>query len=245
MRRSIAAAVMGILLLLAAGSQAYAARFDLTISGGPGFPVGDFGKKTDIIEPSLQGYGAVGGAAETGFGFNVELEVKVLPRVFVGGRFGYLRHGADATDIMENLIEPVAPDVEDVEALWTLTSLGVFGRVVALDLPFLDLYGRLGMGTASMKNTFDVVSEVAPGVTVTLTSDFDMGNQFFFAFAVGAEYQVFPMFCLVTELRFTHVLSDGAEATSSFGQYRFTGIQKFDTQIFDIMVGVRIPLSGI
>jgi hypothetical protein len=245
MKRNIAIAVIGSLLLLAAGSQAYATRFNLTISGAAGLPVGDFGKKTDIIEAGFGGYSALGGAAEAGFGFSVELEVEATSRVFIGGRFGYSRHDADATDIMETLIQPAAPEVEDVEALWTLTGLGVFCRVVAVDLPTLDLYGRLDMGAVGMKNTFDVVSEMAADVTTTLTSDFDMGNQFFFAGGVGAEYRIHPRFSLVGELRITHVLSDGAEATSSFGQYSFTGIQEFDTQVLDIMIGVRIPLSGI
>jgi hypothetical protein len=224
--------------------MASASDYGIVITGGLGVPMGDFGETDNIIEPTGEGtYNASGGGAETGYGFNLEFEFEVWPRLFAGGRFGYLRHDADAGDIMEQGLTP--PEVTDIEAVWTWTALGVFGRAVFLETPGLDLYGRFDMGASKMKNAFDVDFEIPDIGRSVVSADFDLGNQFYFAGSVGAEYRLSSSLAVVGQVRITHYLSDGAEASAAVSQYTLTGTQQYDTQIVDLTVGVRIPLSGI
>jgi opacity protein-like surface antigen len=244
MRRCLGVCLSALIIMtLTVGASA--ADFNLMILTGASVPVGDFGQKSDIVEPTQLGaYEALGGGAETGFGFNLELEIQASRRLFVGGGFGYARYDADATDVMEKLIKPAVPEVSAVDAFWTLTALGGFARLMAFDLPHLDLYGRLGLAVTKMKNTFDVNYDSGMG-TFSATSDFNLGNQFSITVGIGAEYTITERLLLVTELRLNHLFSDGAEATASSGEYNLAGVQKFNAQSFDITVGLRIPLSGI
>jgi hypothetical protein len=234
------------LCLFAFTAACQAAPFNLTFSIGPSMPVGDFGEKEDIVEVGYSGtYDATGGGAETGIAFNIELEVQAARRVYVGGRFGYSRHGADASDIVNTFL--MINDITEVDANWTFTTLGAFVRVVAVETPAMSIYGRGGLGASKMKNSFDVTfpAEEPGGQTATFTSDFDLGNQFYFAATVGLEYRLSERIHLIGEFRFTNLRSDGAEATASFMEYSLTGTQAYNTSIFDAVFGVRIPLSGI
>jgi hypothetical protein len=237
----------GVLLGAALIAQVHAAEFNLSVSAGGAVPVGDFGKKTDIIGSTSgsDSYSAVGGAAETGFGFDVELEAGVARRVFVGGTFGYSRHSADAKDLIESGIPSLASLVKGVDAAWTFSCLGGFVRVVALESPTLSLYGKLGIGMAKVKNTFDVTLDLGPFGESTFTSDFNLGNQIYLTGGLGGEYRVFERVWLVGEVRLKHVNTDGAEATAHFSEYEITGAQNFNTRSLDIMAGLRFPLSGI
>jgi opacity protein-like surface antigen len=234
------------LCLFVFSAACHAAPFNLTFSVGPSMPVGDFGEKEDIVELGYFGtYDATGGGAETGIGFNVELEVQAARRIYAGGRFGYSRHGADASDIVNTFL--MINGVTEVDANWTFTTLGAFVRVVALQTPVMSIYGRGGLGASKMKNSFDVTfpAEEPGGQTATITSDFDLGSQFYFAGTLGLEYRLSERIHLISEFRFTNLRSDGAEATASFMEYSLTGTQAYNTSIFDAVFGVRIPLSGI
>jgi hypothetical protein len=243
--KSLSCAALTCLVALAVTSaDAVATDYHVTITAGAGIPMGDFAEADDIIRPTGLGtYEALGGGAEIGYGFNIELDFRVMPWLCLGGRFGYLRHDADADDIMEQGLTP--SEVTAIEAIWTWTALGAFGRGTFLESSDLGLYGRVDMGASKMKNAFDVTFDV-PGVGSSVSSaDFDLGNQFYFGGAIGAEYWVSEAFAFVTEMRLTYYLSDGAEASASLGQYTLAGTQAYNSQVFDIMVGVRISLAGI
>jgi hypothetical protein len=240
------AVCISVLLGIVLVAQARAAEFNLTVSAVSAVPFGDFAKKTGIVEATSDStYSAVGGAAESGFGFNVEIDVRVVPRVFVGGEFGYSRHNADATDLVENGLSDLAPFVKNLDATWTFSSLGCFARVIALDTPVFGLYGRVGIGVAKVKNSFDVVLDVPLMGEAQFTSDFDLGNVLYLTGGVGGEFKVAGWASLVGELRLRHVNTDGAKATAAFSTYEITGTQNFQTQTFDIVIGLRFPLSGI
>ena len=224
----------------------YATPFNLTLSVGPSVPVGDFAEKEDIVELGFGGtYDATGGGAETGFGFNVELEVQAARRVYAGGRFGYTRFGADAGDLVDAFLS--INGVTDAEATWTFTTVGLFARVIALETPMMSVYGRAGLGTSKVKNSFDVKYPPAEagGQATSATSDFDLGSQFYFAGTLGLEYKMSERIHLMSEFRITNLRCEGAEATASFQQYSLTGTQDYNATVFDIVFGVRIPLSGI
>jgi hypothetical protein len=223
---------------------ACASDYGVLITAGLGVPLGDFGETDNIVEPTgLGSYNASGGGAESGYGFNLEFEVEVWPRLFAGGRFGYLRHDADAGDIIEQGLTP--EEVTEIEAVWTWTALGVYGRAVVLETPALDLYGRFDMGASKMKNAFDVTLEIPEVGRSALSADFDLGNQFYFGGSIGGEYRISSSLAIVAQARVTHYLSDGAEASASVGEYTLTGTQQYSAQIMDITLGIRIPLSGI
>lgn len=224
----------------------YAAPFNLMLSAGPTVPMGAFAEKEDIIDLGFRGtYDATGGGAETGFGFNVELEVQAASRVYAGGRFGYARLGADAGDLVDTFLS--INGVTDVEATWTFTTVGLFARVIALETPMMSIYGRGGLGTSKMKNSFDVNFPAAGpgGQTISATSDFGLGSQFYFAGTLGVEYKLSERIHLMSEFRLTNLRCEGAEATASFLEYSLTGRQAYNATVFDIVFGVRIPLSGI
>jgi opacity protein-like surface antigen len=245
MIRSIGVAILVLLIVLFTCPAPEAAPFNLAVSVGPSMPMGDFGEATDIIEPTLVGYDATGGGAKTGFGFNVELDVQAARRVYVGGRFGYSRFGGDADDIMNTGLIPPEVGVTGIDATWTLTSLGGFVRIVGLETPAVQLYGRVGLGASKMKNSFDVTFEMAGIGELIATSDFDLGNQFYFVGACGAEYKMWKNLYLMAEIRYTNVRSDGAEATAFLTEYSLTGTQAYSAQVAEAFFGVRIPLSGI
>jgi hypothetical protein len=238
----ISLCLLAALLVVPASATDFAFRLTM----GPGIPIGDFAKKTDIIQPGEAGaYDATGGAAETGLGFNLEIEAEVTPRVFVGGRFGYHRYDADATDVLDKLIKPLVPTVDDITAEWTTTLMGGFVRVVALGTQAWNVYGRAGIGAAKTKNAFDVAFNIADLGRQTMTSDFDLGNKFYMSGALGAEYRIGENLLLVTEVGLRHIFSDGAEATATAGEYDLRGTQKFNAQVFDLMFGIRFPLTGL
>jgi hypothetical protein len=258
MKRALSILFSCLIVLMAANSASAQTQFNVAVSVGPSLPIGDFKETTDIITPNEEGgYDAGGGGAETGFGFNIELEVRAASRIFVGGRFGYSRLGANADDLMKSLMtgdsgglmrsemDEEEMSITGIEANWTLTTLGAYVRIVALDTPRLDLYGRFGMGTTKMKNAFDVTVEVPSFGTQTLTSEFDLGDQFLFAGTVGLEYAVSQRAYLFGELKISHMMSDGAEATASLSTYSIKGTQRYEADVLDVMVGLRIPLSGI
>ena len=258
MKQALSILILSLVLLMAVATASAQTQFNVAVSAGPSVPLGDFNKTTDIITPNQEGgYDAAGGGAETGFGFDIELEVRAANRIFVGGRFAYSRLGANADDLMRSLmpddaggsVRNVMDDEEvtitGIEANWTLTTLGAFVRITALDTPRFGLYGRFGMGVTKMKNAFDVTVQVAQLGTQTLTSEFYLGDQFLFAGAVGLEYALSQRAHLFGEIKISHVMSDGAEATASLSTYNIKGTQRYEANVMDVMVGLRIPLSGI
>jgi opacity protein-like surface antigen len=243
-QKSVVAAIAISLVVLVTSLQA--APFNLALSVGPSLPMGDFGETEDIIEPTFFGkYDAAGGGAETGFGFNIELEVQAAHRVYVGGRFGYSRYGADASDIMDKFLEGTG--VSGVDATWAFTTVGVFARITALETPAMSVYGRGGMGASKMKNSVDITISVpeAGDQTISTTADFDLGSQFYFAGVLGLEYRISERVSLVGEFRLTNLRSDGAEATATVMDTSLTGTQVYNATVLDAVFGVRIPLSGI
>lgn len=234
------------LLATLMASQAGAADLAFNFTLGPGFPVGAFAEKTDIVEIGESGaYDATGGGAETGLGFNIELEAQVSPRISVGGVFGYQRYGADASDIMETLIRPVEASVTGIDAQWTATLLGGFVRVLAFESGAWRVYAKAGLGAAKMKNAFDVTFDIPGTGKITTTSDFDLGNKFYGSGTLGMEYKLRHNLFLVTELGLCSLFFDGAEASSTAGEYELTGTQKFNAQVFNLMFGIKIPLGGM
>ena len=241
------AVCLGVLLGMVLVAPAGALDFNLAASAGSAVPLGDFAKTTGIIEPlpDSDGYSAVGGAAESGFGFNMEIDVGLVPRIFVGGEFGYSRHNADAADLLESGLAGLASFVENVDVTWTFTLLGGFARVIVVDTPVFDLYGRVGIGVAKVKNTFDIVLDVPLVGEAEFTSDFDLGSVVYLAGGIGGEFRIAGPVSLTGELRLKHVQTDGAEATATFSDYEITGTQNFNTRTLDVLVGLRFPLAGI
>ena len=245
MRRSIWLFSFCLAVVLTAGPVA-AADLALAFTIGPGFPVGNFAEKTDIVEPGEPGtYDATGGGAEAGLGFNVELEVKVSPRISVGGVFGYQRYSADASDILDKLVRPVAPTVTGIDAGWTATLLGASVRLSAFESETWRVYAKAGLGAAKMKNAFDVTFEVPGGGTLSTTSDFDLGNKFYLNGTLGTEYKMRNNLFLVGEVGLCDFFFDGAEASATAGEYELAGTQKFNAQVFSLKFGVRILLAGM
>jgi hypothetical protein len=240
MRRCLWLLSVCLAAALTAG-PAGAADLGFTFAIGPSLPIGNFGEKTDIIEVGDQGeYSATGGGAETGLGFNIELEIKVTPRISIGGVFGYRRYNADASDILEKLVKPAIPAVRGIDAKWTATLLGGLVRVSAFESEAWRVYAKAGLGSAKLTNAFDVTFDVPGSESMTVTSDFDLGNKFYLDGAVGMEYKLRDNILLVGEVGLCDFFFDGTEATATAGEYELTGTQKFDAQVFNAMLGIRV-----
>ena len=133
MRRCLVLLSICLAAVLTAG-PAGAADLAFTFTAGPSLPFGDFAAKTDIIELGGPGtYDATGGGAETGLALSAGLELRVSPRISVGGVFGYHRYSADASDVLDKLVRPVAPTVTGIDAEWTATLLGGSVRFSAFE----------------------------------------------------------------------------------------------------------------
>ena len=223
-------------------AEALAAQFDLALLAVGGVPLGDFGRKTDIVEPQPdRTYAALGGGARNGFGMNLEMEAEVRPAVFVGGRLGYLRNSADASEIQR---KGLMPGLEEINAAWGIIYASLFTRMVAYDSRAFDMYVRAGLGIASVKNYFDATYHLPWFGRGRAASSFDLGNHFFMSGGIGSEYRISRSVSLVTEFSLTHLFTNGAEATASYGGFSLTGTQKFDIQALEIMTGMRISFGG-
>jgi hypothetical protein len=239
------------LALGCAALPAYAAEVNFagTIVGA--FPVGAFADKEGIISQSPYGWRAIGGAAGTGFGFNLELETRVGKVTWLGLRFGYVKYGADATDLRNyiNSVPDTSSTPQEVTAMdgaWTHTFISFPVRFIARDFKSGNTCIRVDIGWVKVTNSYDgTVSYGDPPADQPFTSDFNLGNQFFLAAGVGVDFRVGKSLAIITEVRYNYIFLGGAEATSTAGLKTIRALQDFNAQTVEVVVGVRIPLGGI
>ena len=230
----LAIALLVSLIAATLVSGAPAGGVDFAVLAGGNIPVGDFGRKTDIVAPIADGtYSARGGGARSGFGIRVDAEAEVRPGIFVGGELGYLRNGADASEL-----QSLEPDLEEIDAAWGIIHVGAFTRMIVYHTPAFDLYLRAGAGIANVDNHFDATVYV-PFAPARLESSFDLGNHFFVNVGAGGDYRISQRVSLVAAFGFMDVFTDGARATVSRLGLDLTGTQEFDIQSLEIMAGVR------
>jgi opacity protein-like surface antigen len=240
--------------ILATGCMAFpslAAEVNLGTTIVGAFPVGAFAEKENIIDQAPYGWSARGGGAETGFGFNLELETRIAKVVMAGFRFGYVKYGADAADVrayINDILSRLDPsgEVTALDATWTHTFMSFPFRFIARDFSSGRTYVRLDIGWVKATNGFDgnIRFDDPPGET-GFASEFNLGNQFFLAVGAGLDIRVGEKYAVITEVRYTHIFSDGSEATASVAGSVIRAEQRFDTQTVEVAVGVRIPISGI
>lgn len=236
-------------LLSAALPAAAEFNFAATLVGA--LPIGTFAEKDGIIGAAPYGWRAVGGGAETGFGFNLELETRVGKVTWVGLRFGYVKHGADAGDLMRyiNSLPDTSAAPEEITAMegdWTETFISVPVRFIAREFRTGSTYLRFDIGWAKVTGTYDgTVRYEDPPAEETFTSEFKFGNQFFLAGGVGVDFMVGESLSIVAEAGYCRIFLSGAEATGAVGPRTVNSIQDFDIQTVEFALGVRIPLGGI
>lgn len=242
----IFAAAVGCAALSAGAAEV---NFNATLVGA--IPVGAFAEKEHIISQSSYGWTATGGAAGMGLGLNLELETRVGKVTWVGLRFGYVKHGADATDL-KNFVNSIpdtsatAGDVTAMDGTWTQTFISFPVRFIARDFESASTYLRFDIGWVKVTNSYEgTVSSGDPPAERSFASDFKFGNQFFLAGGVGVDFRVGKSLAITAEVRYSHVFLRGAEATSSVGTKVARAVQDFDMRTVELVVGVRIPLGGI
>jgi opacity protein-like surface antigen len=249
--KRIPAVVTGILIAGCAAFPSIAAEvnFGATVTGA--IPVGAFAEKENIIDQARYGWSARGGGANTGFGFNLELETRIAKVVMAGFRFGYVKYGADAADVRAYINDILdrfesGAEVTALDASWTHTFMSFPFRFIARDFKSGKTYVRLDVGWVKVSNSFDgsIRSEDPPGES-SFASDFNLGNQFFLALGAGVDFRVGKNYAIITEVRYNYIFSDGAEATTSVVGTGIRAEQRFNTQTVEIAVGLRIPLSGM
>jgi len=239
------------LALGCAASTAGAAEvnFGGTIVGA--FPVGAFADTEGIIGQSPYGWRAIGGAAGTGFGFNLELETRVGKVTWVGLRFGYVKYGADATDLRNyiNSVPDTSSTPQEVTAMdgtWTNTFISFPFRFIARDFQSGNAYLKFDIGWVKVTNSYEGTVRLGdPPADNPFTADFKLGNQFFLAGGVGVDFRVGKSLAIIAEVRYNYIFLGGAEATSTVGLRTIRSVQDFNPQTVEVVVGVRIPLGGI
>ena len=243
MRHWLCIVMIGIICALW-GASAHATEFAVTAGFGPGYPIGDFGKTAGVVGGDESGtYNAMGGGAQSNFGFQLGLEAQIAPQAFVGAMFGYRRYDADVADVLEQVVKPLIPEVTRLDAKWSTAMFGGYVRLDAYSTQTWRAYVRAGLGAASIKNSFDMDFGTTDITTRTVTADFDLGNRLYMAGCVGGEYALRSYVNLFVELDFHQFFTDGAEASTHVGEYTLKGKQKFNAQVLDVMFGVKIPFN--
>jgi hypothetical protein len=250
MKTSLAFVLCAVLALGAAlPSAAGEVNFNGTLVGA--FPVGGFADKDGIVKQAPYGWSALGGAAGTGLGFNLEIETRIGKVTWLGFRFGYVKYGGDASEVMDYInSRPDTSGVEDeitaLDATWTHTFMSFPVRFVARDFKSGSTYLRFDIGWVRVTNCYEGTYSVeAPPAEEAIEFDARFGNQFFLAGGVGADFRVGKSLAVIAELRYNYIFSSGVEGlTTVAGQsYKIHG--RFDAQTVEAVVGLRIPLSGI
>lgn len=249
--RSALPLVMGIVIVVSAAFPSVAAEVNLNATVVGAVPVGSFAESEHIINQAPYGWSASGGGASTGFGFNLELETRVKSIVMVGFRFGYVKYGADAADVQTFIngfldASGSESEVTALDATWAHTIMSFPVRFIARDYDWGNTYVRFDVGWVKVGNSFDGTIRLEdPPMDQSFASDFNLGNQFFLAGGLGVDFRVGKNYAIITEVRFNQIFSRGAEATASVGGSAIRAEMNFDTQTVEIVVGLRIPLSGI
>lgn len=223
-------------------SDAVATDVNLAVLGGGSIPIGDFGRKTNVIEIAPHdSYRASGGAGKGGFVIDVEAEAEVKSRIFAGARFGYMWNPADASEIQGS---GLLPEGLKLDVSWTVIFAAAFTRLVVYDSPAFDLYARAGVGLAAVKNNFEATLEEPFFLRGRLESSFDLGSHFLLNAGAGGEYKIKPNISLVAEVGLIDVFTDGARATAEFSGFSLNGTQAFDIQSLEIVAGLRLAMGS-
>lgn len=251
MKTSLALIVSAVIASSAASPAGAAeVNFNGTLVGA--FPVGAFAEKDGIIKQASYGWSALGGAAGTGLGFNLELETKIGKVTWVGFRFGYVKYGADATEVMDFInSRPDTSGVEDeisaLDATWTHTFMSFPVRFVAREFKSGSTYLRFDIGWVRVTNSYEGTYRVeSPPAEQPVEFEIKFGNQFFLGGGVGADFRVGKSVAILAEVRYNYIFFSGAESVATTpGEDPFRVLSRFDAQTVEVVVGVRIPLSGI
>ncbi len=249
MRKPVGPVLLVIALACAAPpAQAAEVNFNAGIVGA--FPIAAFAEKDGIIHQAPYGWSARGGGAETGFGFNLELETRVGKVTWVGFRFGYVRHGADASGVKDfvNGVPDTSGTRGEITALdgaWACTSIGLPVRFVARDYKWGTTYLKLDVGWTRVTCSYDGVMDEPTGTERPVEAQFGYGNQFFLSGGLGADFRVGKALAVIAEVKYYYTYTRGAEATSTIAGSVIRSQLYYDTQTVEVLVGVRMPLGGI
>jgi hypothetical protein len=250
MKRAIEVlACAAIMVSLAGSARALEVNFAPTVTAV--FPMGAFAESEGIIHQAPYGWSASGGGANTGFGFNLEIETRLTDVIMMGFRFGYVKHNADAAGV-ERFINDMfehdgtAAEVSSLDASWTHTFMSFPIRAIAQRTGWGETYLRFDIGWVKIKNSFD--GEMLAGEPQTRTSfssDYALGSHFFLAGGGGVDFDLGGGYSVIAEIRYNFIFPGGADATASVGGTTIRAVQDFNPRTLDIVVGLRIPLSGV
>jgi opacity protein-like surface antigen len=215
------------------------------------FPIGAFGERDNIIYQAPYGWSARGGGAGTGLGFNLEIETQVGKVTWIGFRFGYVEHGADASAVKDYINSiPDPPDsVDEITALdgsWTNTFISFPVRFVARDFNTGSTYLKFDFGWVKVGTQYEgTVREEDPPSERPVEAEFNYGNKFFLAAGLGADFRVSKSLAILAEVKYVYMFTHGSEATSTVAGRPIRTELNFDLKTVEVVVGVRIPVGGI
>lgn len=191
-------------------------RFMISVGGGVGIPIGDFGDD-DTSNASA-------GAAKIGPNFGVAVEYGVTEVIQIGGRFNLDRFVIDERFLYQTLADTVSADTAFIDGHWSIVEyFGIYAKALMLPGRSTRPFVRAGLFLGKPSITIGGAEEAWSG-----EYDVSLGLEA----ALGLTHWVSPQFGIGLEARFAHLNpnesdndAEVAQAFQSAGAHGPTGVR--------------------